>query len=45
MNISIRFSRPTIKLMTQRLQQAYAAGGLRVVRSNPDDAMEYWSRK
>lgn len=32
MNISIRFSRPTIKLLTQHLNQAYAAGDLRVVR-------------
>jgi transposase len=32
MNISIRFSRPTIKLLTQRLGRAYAAGDLRVVR-------------
>ena len=32
MNISIRFSRPTIKSLTQRLEQAYAAGDLRLVR-------------
>jgi transposase len=32
MNISIRFSRPTIKLLTQCLEQAYVAGDLRVVR-------------
>lgn len=32
MNISIRFTRPTIKLLVQCLRQAYAAGDLRVVR-------------
>jgi transposase len=32
MNISIRFSRPTIKSLIQRLEQAYAAGDLRLVR-------------
>jgi len=32
MNISIRFTRPTIKLLVQRLGQGYAAGDLRVVR-------------
>jgi transposase len=32
MNISIRFTQRTIKLLTERLGQAYAAGDLRVVR-------------
>jgi transposase len=32
MNISIRFTRPTIKSLIQRLAQAYAAGDLRLVR-------------
>jgi hypothetical protein len=32
MNISIRFTRLTIKSLIQRLAQAYAAGDLRLVR-------------
>jgi len=32
MNISIRFTRPTIKSLIERLGQAYAAGDLRLVR-------------
>ena len=32
MSISIRFSRQTTKLLTQRLKQAYAAGDLRLAR-------------
>ena len=32
MNISIRFTRPTIKLLIAHLKQAYAAGDLRLVR-------------
>ena len=32
MNISIHFTRPTTKLLTQRLGQAYTAGDLRLVR-------------
>jgi transposase len=32
MNISIRFTRPTIKSLIQGLEQAYAAGDLRLVR-------------
>lgn len=32
MNISIHFSRPTTKLLVQRLGQAYATGDLRLVR-------------
>ncbi|MDY7077770.1 MAG: hypothetical protein SXV54_12690 [Chloroflexota bacterium] len=32
MNTSIHFSRPTIKSLTQRLEQAYGAGDLRLVR-------------
>jgi transposase len=32
MNISIHFARPTVKMLVQRLQQAYAAGDLRLVR-------------
>jgi transposase len=32
MNISIRFTRPTIKRLIQHLHQAYAAGDLRLVR-------------
>jgi transposase len=32
MHISIRFTRPTIKLLVQRLGQAYTAGDLQVVR-------------
>ncbi|MDY6876186.1 MAG: IS630 family transposase [Chloroflexota bacterium] len=32
MNISIHFTRPTIKSLTRRLEQAYAAGDLRSVR-------------
>jgi transposase len=32
MNISIRFSRPTIKLLSRRLGKAYAAGDVRLVR-------------
>ena len=33
MNISIRFTRPTIKLSIQHLKQAYAAGDVRSLRS------------
>jgi len=32
MNISIRFTRPTVKLLVQRLKQAYDRGDLRLVR-------------
>jgi transposase len=32
MNISIRFTRPTVKLLIQRLKQAYDAGDARLVR-------------
>lgn len=32
MNISIHFSRPTIKLLSRRLSKAYAAGDARLVR-------------
>ena len=32
MNISIRFTRPTVKLLIQRLKQAYDAGDVRLVR-------------
>ena len=32
MNFSIRFSRPTVKLLIQRWKQAYELGDLRLVR-------------
>jgi enoyl-[acyl-carrier-protein] reductase (NADH) len=32
MNISIRFTRPTIELLIRHLEQAYATGNLRLVR-------------